>query len=164
MSDKPFKSYEELISKLRDEKKLTIKQEDEEFVVSLLKKYSYFSLVSGYKSIFKAPDGTYLPGTTINDILALYEFDDTLRDVFFHAIQIIEKNIKSLLSYSFTKEYGEAQIQYVTPANYDTLSSILLCCFFFLLHAKEHPIKNFSNIQREFLRVDAREGRADWTE
>lgn len=106
---------------LTDEKKLTIRPEDEERVILLLKKYSYFSLVSGYKSIFKEPDGTYFPGTTIDDILALYKFDDALRDIFFHAIQIIEKNIKSLLSYSFSKEYGDDQWQYINPANFDVL-------------------------------------------
>lgn len=66
-------------------------------------------------------DGTYLPGTTIGDIFALYQFDDVLRDVFFHAIQIVEKNIKSLLSYSFAKEYGEEQSAYLLHGNYDTL-------------------------------------------
>lgn len=122
MNDKPFRTYEELIEKLRDEKKMTIDPGDEDYVISLLKKYSYFSLVSGYKGIFKAQDGTYFPGTTINDILALYKFDDILRDTFFHAIQIIEKNIKSLLSYSFTEKYGDEQWNYITPSNFDALA------------------------------------------
>ena len=88
--DKPFKTYAELINKLRDEKELTIPPEDEEKATRLLKKYSYFSLVSGYKGLFKKADGTYIADTHIDDILALYEFDDTLRDEFFHAIQIVE--------------------------------------------------------------------------
>lgn len=121
MGDKPFQTYEQLIAKLRDKKKLTILPEDEEHVVQLLKKYSYFSLVSGYKKLLKAPDGMYLPGTTIDDIFALYQFDDVLRDMFFHAIQIVEKNIKSLLSYSFAKEYGEGQSAYLLQMNYDAL-------------------------------------------
>ncbi len=120
MGDKPFKTYEELIEKLRDEKGLTIDPEDEGRAISLLKKYSYFSLVSGYKNLFKAADHTYLPGTRIGDIFALYEFDDILRDIFFHAIQIVEKNIKSLLSYSFVSKYGEKQDAYLSPLNYDT--------------------------------------------
>ena len=45
MSDKPFRTYEELIVKLRDEKKLVIDKEDEEKVIGLLKKYSYLSLI-----------------------------------------------------------------------------------------------------------------------
>lgn len=114
--DKPFKTYEELLIKLRDEKKLTIP--DETRVIKLLKQYSYFSLVSGYKSLFKLPNGEYRPGTTIDNLLALFEFDENLRDIFFHNIQIIEKHIKSLLAYSFVKKYGEEQKQYLSPCNY----------------------------------------------
>lgn len=119
MNDKPFMTYSQLVVKLRDEKGMVIPKDDEERVIYLLKKYSYFSLVSGYKTLFKAKNGSYLPGTTIDDILALYEFDDTLRDVFFHAIQIVEKNIKSLLSYSFVSKYGDRQEAYLSPMNYD---------------------------------------------
>lgn len=114
--DKPFKTYEELVAKLRDEKNLSIP--DEARVVELLKKHSYFSLVSGYKSLFKQPDGKYLPGTTIEDLLALFEFDNKLRDIFFHAIQSIEKHIKSLLSYAFAEKYGEDQKAYLDFHNY----------------------------------------------
>lgn len=114
--DKPFKTYEELLIKLKDEKKLTVP--DEARVIELLKRHSYFSLVSGYKSLFKLPSGEYRPGTTIDDLLALFEFDEDLRDIFFRNIQIIEKHIKSLLAYSFVKKYGEGQQQYLTPNNY----------------------------------------------
>lgn len=120
MGDKPFLSYEQLIIKLRDEKHMTIKSEDEHHAESLLKKYSYFSLVSGYKTLFKQQDGTYFSGTTIDDIWALYQFDDNLRDVFFHSIEIVEKHIKSLLSHAFVEEYGDDQGQYLTPLNYDS--------------------------------------------
>lgn len=100
--DKPFQSYENLIVKLRDEKKLSIP--DEAHVIALLKKHSYFSLVSGYKVLFKQSNGEYKAGTTIDDLLALFEFDNELRDIFFHAIQIIEKHIKSLLSHAFVEK------------------------------------------------------------
>ena len=119
MKDKPFKTYEELVVKLRDEKKFVIAEEDEAKVIALLKKYSYFSMISGYKALFKQADGTYMPDTRIDDILALYKFDDTLRDEFFHAIQIVEKNIKSLLSYSFVALCGDDQAAYLSPASYD---------------------------------------------
>lgn len=119
--DKPFKTYEELIVKLRDEKKLEVP--DEAQAIELLKKHSYFSLVTGYKSLFKQPDGTYRPGTTIEDLLALFEFDNKLRDVFFHAIQIIEKHIKSLLSYSFVQKYGDDQKEYLDPNHYEFTGS-----------------------------------------
>ncbi|MEG2177221.1 MAG: Abi family protein [Oscillibacter sp.] len=121
MPDKPFKTYAELIVMLRDEKKLTIPPAEEPRAIALLKKYSYFSLVSGYKTLLKAGDGTYLPSAGMDDILALYQFDDALRDSFFQAIQTIEKHIKSLLSYSFVDHYGAEQGQYTTAANFDAL-------------------------------------------
>lgn len=119
--DKPFKTYEELLIKLRDEKKLEIP--DDAHVIELLKKHSYFSLVSGYKSLFKLPNGEYRPGTTIDDLLALFEFDESLRNIFFHDIQIIEKHIKSLLAYSFVEKYGDKQQAYLEPNNYNFIGS-----------------------------------------
>ncbi len=114
--DKPFKTYEELICKLRDEKKLSIP--DEAKAIALLKKHGYFSLISGYKELFKEASGEYRAGTTIDDLLALFEFDNRLRDIFFQAIQIIEKHIKSLLSYAFTEKYGDDQNAYMDSRNY----------------------------------------------
>ena len=123
MSDKPFRTYEELVAKLRDEKELCVP--DQAHIISLLKKHGYFYLVTGYKSPFKRPDGSgkYLEGTTIDDLLALFEFDNNLRDIFFHAIQIIEKHIKSLLSHYFSSEYGDAQTEYLEPMNYNFIAS-----------------------------------------
>lgn len=120
MSDKPFLTYEDQLAKLRDEKKLTIPEGSEAHVTQLLKKYGYFFLVSGYKPLFKTADGTYLPGVTIDDLFALYQFDNALRAIFFNSIQIVEKEIKSLLSYSFVKTYGDSQQQYLSPLNFDT--------------------------------------------
>ncbi len=118
---KPFKTYEELVIKLRDDKKLSVP--DEGRVIELLKKHSYFSLVSGYKTLFKQPNGEYRPGTTIEDLLALFEFDDHLRDIFFHNIQIIEKHIKSLLSQAFVEKYGYDQNAYLNPNHYHLVVS-----------------------------------------
>lgn len=116
MSDKPFKTYEELVAKLRDEKQLSIP--DEQRVIELLKTHSYFSLISGYKSLFKQTNSEYKPGTTIEDILALFEFDNQLRNIFFQAIQSVEKHIKSLLSYAFCQKYGDKQAAYLNKDNY----------------------------------------------
>ena len=116
MSDKPFKTYEELVAKLRDEKQLSIP--DEQRVIELLKTHSYFSLISGYKSLFKQTNSKYKPGTTIEDILALFEFDNQLRNIFFQAIQSVEKHIKSLLSYAFCQKYGDKQTAYLNKDNY----------------------------------------------
>lgn len=121
MNGKPFQTYEELIAKLREEKGLSVP--DEVRAIHLLKKHSYFALISGYKTLFKQPNGQYRPGTTIEDIFALFEFDNHLRNIFFQAIQSIEKHIKSLLSYAFVQKYGDSQRKYLSPESYAFLSS-----------------------------------------
>lgn len=115
--NKPFMTYEQQISKLRDEKKLEIN--DEDYVIKLLKQHSYFALVSGYKGPFKGKDGKYKLHTTIDDIYALYVFDDDLRSLFLKYILKIEKHVKSLISYSFCECNGEEQQQYLNATKYN---------------------------------------------
>lgn len=118
--DKPFMTYEQQISKLRDEKKLNIP--DEAYAVKLLKEHSYFALISGYKKPFKASDGNYKPHATIEDIYKLYLFDDKLRTLFLQYILKIEKHVKSLISYSFCDIYGEEQQHYLNATNYNYIA------------------------------------------
>ena len=102
---KPFMTYEQLIYKLEDEKKLEIS--DHDYAIKLLKEHSYFALISGYKGPFKQKNGTYKIHVSIQDIYALYLFDDALRALFLQYILKIEKHMKSLISYSFCEAYGE---------------------------------------------------------
>ena len=86
---KPFKTYEELLLFLRDEKNLTIDNMDT--ARHILLKTSYFSLISGYKDTFKNPTtGKYIDGTTFDDIYRLYQFDNELRSIFLKNILIAE--------------------------------------------------------------------------
>ena len=114
--DKPYTTYDEQIQILKD-KRLEIFDEDE--AVQLLKECSYYALISGYKTPFKAKDGYYKPHTTIKDIYALYEYDMGLRELFLKYILKIENHIKSLISYSFCATYGEMQSDYLNVNNYD---------------------------------------------
>ena len=78
--DKPFLYYEQQVDKLVKEKGLEIK--DKEYAIKLLKDHSYFDLISGYKSPFKSKNGKYKIHTSIDDIYALYCFDDSIRTIF----------------------------------------------------------------------------------
>lgn len=84
----------------------------------MLKKYSYFNLVNGYKAPFKNKDGNYKKGTSIKDIYSLYIFDDAFRHILMKYILIVELNVKSLLSYSFCEKFGENQSEYQNAMNY----------------------------------------------
>ena len=114
---KPFMTYEQLIHKLKDEKKLEIS--DHDYAIKLLKEHSYFALISGYKGPFKQKNGQYKIHVSIQDIYALYLFDDALRALFLQYILKIEKHMKSLISYSFCEAYGEEQQHYLNATKYN---------------------------------------------
>lgn len=116
-SDKPFMTYEQQINKLIRDKKLEIK--DKNYAVRLLKEHSYFSLISGYKTPFKGKDRNYKIHTSIEDIYALYVFDDSIRALFLQFILKIEKHIKSLISYAFCETYGEEEQHYLNATKYN---------------------------------------------
>lgn len=116
MGKKPFLTYNQQLEKLRSK---GLKIENEELVIHLLKHCSYFDLISGYKEPFKKKDGTYKANVTIEDIYALYYFDDAMRALILKYILMIEKHMKSLISYSFCAKYGEQQVQYMNVNNFN---------------------------------------------
>lgn len=114
---KPFLSFEAQIHYLETDKNLRI--QDHEYAKTMLKRIGYFSLIGGYKFPFKNPTTKkYLDGTQFEDIVALYHFDENLRELFLKYILKIERHIRALLSYHFTEKYGEQQSEYLNPANY----------------------------------------------
>lgn len=114
---KPFLSFEEQIHYLETDKNLRIP--DHEYAKIMLKRIGYFSLIGGYKIPFKNPTTRkYQDGTRFEDIVALYHFDENLRELFLKYILKIERHIRALLSYHFTEKYGEQQCEYLNPMNY----------------------------------------------
>lgn len=114
---KPFMTYEQQIQKLRD-KNLTIADENE--AKSILQQDGYYALITGYKDLFKNPSTkNYRDGTTLQDILALYQFDEQLRELTLRHLLHIERHIRSSLSYAFCDKFGDQQTAYLNPANYD---------------------------------------------
>ena len=119
--DKPYTTYEEQVELLK-KKGLIINDEAE--AIMLLKKCSYYGLISGYKKPFKSSDKcTYKPHTTIQDIHALYIYDMELRELFLKYILIIENHVKSLISYSFCQTYGALESDYLNANNYNYIST-----------------------------------------
>lgn len=112
-SDKPFKTYEQQIELLK-EKGLSIPNET--YAVKVLKDLSYFALINGYKKAFKQ-DGLY-ENASFEDIVALFKFDEKLRGILLKYILIIERKIKSSLSYHFSQKYPKCQEDYLNVNNY----------------------------------------------
>lgn len=115
-NDKPFLTYNQQIQKLVG-KGLSIANNEDAII--LLKKHSYFALISGYKNPFKAKNGLYKPHTSLDDLYSLYVFDDVLRTIILRNILKVEKHIKSLISYSFCETYGEDQQHYLDATKYN---------------------------------------------
>ncbi len=114
---KIFLNYDQQIEKLEKEKNLIIK--DKKYEKKILRQTSYYSLIGGYKDIFKNPTTKkYMDGTTFKDIVALYYFDEQLRQLFLRYLIKVENEVKSMISYFFTEKHGENQQEYLNTHNY----------------------------------------------
>ena len=106
---KPFLNYEEQIRNLIERKGMVIT--DRKFAASKLEDISYFALIDGYKNLFYNPmTRKYREGTTFEDIVVLYEFDEKLRALIFQYLCHFEQKMRSLISYHFCDTYSERQL------------------------------------------------------
>ena len=90
----------------------------------LIREINYYNLINGYKTPFiqtATPFEKYLPGTTFEEIYALYEFDRKLRLITLNQLLMIEKKIKTLIAYSFSKSYGHKD--YLKIENFDKVGT-----------------------------------------
>lgn len=118
LKKKQFLTYDEQINFLEKKKDLIIY--NKEYAKGILLKTGYFSLINGYKEIFKQScSDKFKYGTTFEDIYELYNLDNDLRNIFLKYILIVERNIKSSLSYHFCNEYGDLQSDYLNVTNYN---------------------------------------------
>ena len=79
---------------------------DRDFAVEMLTRYGYFSLIGGYKNIYiNKSVRKYKRGTTFEDIVNLYKFDEELRSLFLKNILKFERKLHSVISYHFTQIY-----------------------------------------------------------
>ena len=114
---KPFLTYAQQIEKLQKEKGLVIN--DVQYAEDTLKRTSYFALITGYKHLFKnKTTGKYKDGTKFEDIVALYIFDEGLRELFLKYLCQVERHIRSLISYYFSEKFGESQLEYLDVNHY----------------------------------------------
>jgi len=109
MSEKVFKTHDEQLDILA-RRGITLSPYAERKKAKLIiQREGYYKLINGYKEPFlsqKGPDEQYLPGTTVGEIHSLYCFDRELREIFLRHILHVETNIKSLISYCISENYG----------------------------------------------------------
>lgn len=142
--DKPFKSYDEQIFKLK-EKGMIIG--NEEYAKTKLKEVGYYHLITGYKDLFKNKAvKKYKRGVKFEDIYALYNLDRNLRELFFKYLQIVERTFGSHISYYFCEKYGNDQNKYLDEGNYNTKSKRNLEIFISQLNKLVTKPNDYKNI------------------
>lgn len=106
-------TYDEQVQKLREHGCVII---DEEKCKESLKRVGYYRL-SAYFLPFRETDNSYCPNTEFERIYRIYEFDRRLRSLFFSAIEVVEVNLRSSLSYYHAHKYGS--LGYLKPDNFN---------------------------------------------
>ena len=111
---KEYRTNEELINYL-ESKGVTIL--DKEDAIQKIERYTYYSIVNTYKSIFKDKDGNYIKSVSFDEIYALFEFDKELKNIILKYCLEIETVIKSIMSNQISKIYGVKE--YLKTSNWD---------------------------------------------
>lgn len=111
---KEYKNNKELIDYLISKNVIV---NDRELALKNIEKYSYYSIINGYKAVFKDENSNYNANTSFEEIFALYEFDKNIKAIFLKYTLEIEVIIKSLMSNTLAEEYGVED--YLKLENFD---------------------------------------------
>ena len=111
---KEYKNNEELIDYLISKNVIV---NDRQLALKNIEKYSYYSIINGYKAVFKDENSNYNANTSFEEIFALYEFDKNIKAIFLKFTLEIEVIIKSLMSNTLAEEYGVED--YLKLENFD---------------------------------------------
>jgi len=111
---KKYKNNEELINYLILKNVII---NDREKALKNIERYSYYSIVNGYKSVFKDKNNNYKPNVAFEEIFALYEFDKNIKAIFLKFTLEVEVIIKSLMANTLAEKYGVQD--YLKLENFD---------------------------------------------
>ncbi|MBW7635538.1 Abi family protein [Bacillus licheniformis] len=109
---KTFKTHKEQLAILK-ERGLLIENDEE--ALCLLKKINYYRL-TGYM-LFMKKDDIFYPGSSIQQAVRMYRFDEKLRRILLGAIESIEISFKAELAYNFAKAHGP--LGYLVSENFN---------------------------------------------
>ena len=116
MKTKEFKTLDEQIEIL---KKRGLVINDIDKTEELLLRENYF-FINGYRHIFMKnhKEDSFIPGTTFEELYAVFQFDRSFRNVLFKNLLIVENNLKSIIAYKLSKKYGIREKDYLKPSNF----------------------------------------------
>ena len=92
-------------------------------VMRILERENYYNVINGYKEPFLASKATatddevYKPGTTFDEVFALYHFDRELRNIYLKFLLKIENTFKTVIAHEFSAKYGHDN--YLKIDNFD---------------------------------------------
>ena len=114
--NKTFKTLDEQVDILKN-KGLVI--DDVERAKEILLRENYF-FISGYRHLFfrSNENKKFIQNTNFREVYGLFNFDRQLRNIIFKNILIIENNIKSVISYNISRNYGITEKNYLNPKNF----------------------------------------------
>ena len=115
---KEFKTYEEQIELLKLKGLIIL---DEAYAKEKLKEENYYNIINGYKELFMNlhKNDTFITDVTFEEVYALYDFDRIIKNEVFKSILQVENILRSLISYEFSKKYGNDN--YLKLDNFETL-------------------------------------------
>lgn len=123
MSEKTYKSYRQQLRILRSRGMVINRGSQASRVMKILARENYYNVINGYKDLFLASPATptseeiYKPGTTFDEVYALYTFDRELRNIYLKYLLKLENSFKTVISHEFSAKYGHDN--YLKIANFD---------------------------------------------
>lgn len=111
---KEYRTNEELIDYL-ESKGVSIPNKKD--AIEKIERYTYYSIVNTYKSIFKDNEGNYINNVSFDEIYSLFKFDKELKNIILKYCLEIETVIKSIMANQISKIYGINE--YLDIANWD---------------------------------------------
>ena len=108
--DKPFKTFKEQVEILNGENGGKLRVKTDEKTIYCLMRYNYYSIINFYKEPFiKGKDlngnDIYKSGVHFNHLKALYDFDKSLRMLFFDVLTQLERAFKTAIAYYYSECY-----------------------------------------------------------
>ena len=139
--EKNFKTIDEQVHILKD-KGLII--EDELDTKDILLRENYF-FIMGYRHVFMVSkkENKFIPGTTFNELFALFTFDRNFRTIIFKNVLVIENQLKSVISYQLSRKYGYREKEYLNPKNFTTD------------HSKSRRVRDLIDKMKRQIRINA---------
>ena len=152
--EKEFKTIKEQIEIL-ESKNIIIKNYN--IAYNILEKNNYYYLINGYKDLFinhNLKIEKYISNTKLEEIFAIYLFDKNIKIHFLKYILLLESEIKTYISYEFSKSYGHKN--YLVIQNFNNTNSNIPLINNFINNIKleiEYQYKNSNKMIMHYIDI-----------